>query len=170
MQLRLLDKEDAIELRALRLEALRDSPAAFSADYEASARESVSDLSQRIQNSNGNFIVGVFDHDALVGMGGLYRVSGVKLLHKAVVWGLYVTAECRGAGAGRRILVELIRRAREAGDIRQLNISVVVGNDTARDLYLSCGFVPFGREVRAMQVDRQFYDEDHLALKLIQSP
>jgi GNAT superfamily N-acetyltransferase len=166
MLLRLLDRDDAMALRLLRLEALRESPAAFSADYESSAARSVSDLAARIKTLPDEFIVGLFDQASLVGMGGLYRVSGVKLRHKAVVWGMYVTAEYRGAGAGRRILSELIRRAREAGDIRQVNISVVFGNDAARELYESCGFESFGREPNALQIDGRLYDDEQLALRL----
>ena len=46
-----------------------------------------------------DFVAGVFDGDTLVGIAGLARYGGVKINHKALLWGMYLRAEFRGRAA-----------------------------------------------------------------------
>ena len=48
MEIRLLDRHDAAAYQALRLQALRDSPHAFSASYEEEAGRSVDEVAAGI--------------------------------------------------------------------------------------------------------------------------
>jgi ribosomal protein S18 acetylase RimI-like enzyme len=48
-----------------------------------------------------------------VGTAGFFRSQNLKEKHKGHIWGVYVTQASRGKGAGRKMLLELLRRARE---------------------------------------------------------
>jgi [ribosomal protein S18]-alanine N-acetyltransferase len=79
----------------------------------------------------------VADDDGVVGFG------GVMVGEEAHVTNLLVAADRRGEGIGRRLLVELIRRAVEAGS-RHLTLEVRSRNLPARGLYASVGLAPVG--------------------------
>ena len=166
MPLRLLTKDDAEMFRAFRLQALKESPTSFSADYAEHEQRSVSEFATRIHTEPDNFIVGAFEADILVGIGGFYRTEGKKLRHKGNIWGMYVAPGGRRKGTGGAIMAEIVRRARSDGDIVQLLLTVGAWYDGARRLYQACGFQAYGREMRAMKVDGRYYDEELMALRL----
>jgi ribosomal-protein-alanine N-acetyltransferase len=88
----------------------------------------------------------VADDDGVVGFG------GVMVGEEAHVTNLLVAADRRGEGIGRRLLVELIRRAVAAGS-RHLTLEVRSRNLAARGLYASVGLAPVG-------VRRGYYGDD----------
>ena len=58
-----------------------------------------------------DFVVGVFDDDTLVGIAGLTRHGGVKISHKALLWGMYPRAEFRGQGGADMLMPRFRARA-----------------------------------------------------------
>jgi ribosomal protein S18 acetylase RimI-like enzyme len=166
LEIRVLSQEDAEAFRTLRLAALKECPTAFTADYETNLRLPLSHFAAQIQSSPDKFMVGAFRDPALVGMGGFYRSEGLKLRHKGNIWSMYVAPNLRGSGTGRKVLQEIIARARALEGIRQVHLSVIADNMPARTLYLASGFEIIGREPCAVQVDGKFFDEDRLVLML----
>lgn len=75
------------------------------------------------------------DDGAIVGSVGLHPGEGDR------VWGLgmWVTAERRGLGLGRRMLDEAIVVARREG-ARKIELEVFTDNEPALELYRSAGF------------------------------
>ncbi|WP_414171453.1 GNAT family N-acetyltransferase [Clavibacter tessellarius] len=59
--------------------------------------------------------------------------------------GMALVPSARGRGLGRRMLGELVAAVRASG-APAVSLSVEDGNDRARALYASLGFVPAGRE------------------------
>jgi len=59
--------------------------------------------------------------------------------------GMALVPTARGLGLGRRMLVALVDAVRASG-APAVSLSVEDGNDRARALYASLGFVPVGRE------------------------
>ena len=59
-------------------------------------------------------------------------------------------------------------RLARAGDdgVEQLGLDVVTVNQTARGLYLSQGFQIYALEREAMKQDGEYYDVEHMALRL----
>jgi ribosomal protein S18 acetylase RimI-like enzyme len=166
MHLRLLTQDDAEAFRAVRLRAMLEHPTAFTADYEVNAHRPLSHFAAQIQTASDNFIVGAFEATELVGIGGFFRSDGPKVRHKGNIWSMYVSPSVRGAGVGRKLLNELLSRARNLVDIEQVHISVVADNAVARTLYLSSGFEIYGREPRGVKVDGKYYDDEHMVLRL----
>jgi RimJ/RimL family protein N-acetyltransferase len=46
-------------------------------------------------------------------------------------------------------------------------VAVVVGNEAARNLYLSLGFAVYGTEHEALKLGNRYLDEELMSLKLV---
>jgi ribosomal protein S18 acetylase RimI-like enzyme len=165
VQIRVLEPADWEAYRAIRLEALANAPEAFAADLEEQRRLAPEDWANRLRGAD-SFVLGAFENDRIVGMVGFVRQRGPKLRHKGTVWGMYVSPGCRGKGAGRLLMQELIERARRLDGLEQLTLTVVSDNAPARQLYLSLGFQVYGREPRALKVGERYLDEELMILLL----
>ena len=74
-----------------------------------------------------------------VAMGGAFVSPDSEV---AMLWGMWTAPEARGRGHGTRILADLLSWCRERG--LAVMLDVTEGNEAARRLYLSHGFVPTG--------------------------
>lgn len=166
MDLRRLTEADAEAFRRVRLEGLRESPQAFAADLEVNAALPLPHFAAQLKNGEDRFVMGAFAGQELVGIGGFYREEGSKLRHKGTIWGVYVTPGHRSGGTGRRLVEEIIAQAASIPGIQQINITVTAANDRARQLYLSMNFETWGLERRALYIDGQHYDDEHMVLFL----
>ncbi len=167
MHLRPLTPLDAPAWWRLRLEALEREPGAFGSSPEEHRATTITDAGNRIRNFAPDcFILGVFDGEVLIANATLIRESNLKELHKAHLYGVYVSAAHRGLGAGRDLLHGIIDIARSIGGLEQLHLSVSTSNETASRLYRKLGFVPYGTEPHALKVGAAYIDEDHMVLRL----
>jgi RimJ/RimL family protein N-acetyltransferase len=166
MEFRRLTAADAEAFRHVRLHGLKDSPQAFSADYELSAKLPLEHFATRLKNEVDAFVIGAFVGAQLVGIGGFYREDGPKLRHRGTIWGVYVMPEHRSGGLGRKLIAEIIANAAAVPDIHQINITVTAANARARQLYRSMGFEPWGLERKALWIDGLFYDDEHMVMFL----
>lgn len=165
---RILTAEDASAWRRVRLEALENDPEAFGASIEAHHKLTEPEVRSRLAlDMAERFVVGAFAGGELVGTAGFMREPGLKERHKARVWGVYLRAGHRGTGVGRQMMTLLLDYAREIKGLEQINISVTAPQTAAMALYRSLGFVPFGLEPRALKVNGQYIDEEHLCLRLL---
>ena len=165
MEIRNLDADDAGEWLRLRLEALKGDPEAFGASFEEYQALSVEEVKRRLWSSSDAFVVGAFEEDRLAGMAGFYRDQSLKSRHKGHVWGVYVAPAARGKKVGRALMERLLERAWMVKGVEQILISVTSTQTAAMALYRSLGFEPFGREPRALKVNGQFIDEDHMVMR-----
>lgn len=164
LDLRRLGRGDAAGYRALRLEALRESPTIFSEDFaEASAVDVVS-YEKMIPNDGVSAVVGAFDGRILAGMACLTVPAASHIRHKGFVWGTYVRPDYRGRELSKRIVGWIIEHARP--HLSLLQTSANTQNYAARSLYIGLGFKPFGVEPRALRIQGHEYDEELFALDL----
>lgn len=163
MEIRLLDRRDAAAYQALRLQALHDSPHAFSASFEDEAGRSLDEVAARlVPVADGSVCTfGVFEHGDLAGFVALIHPQRAKLRHSVELAGMYVASAHRCRGLGRALLQAVIAHARAIDGVRQVGLGVNATNDAAKALYGSAGFASWGVQPRALQVDGVFYDEEH---------
>lgn len=167
MYLRMLTSEDAEVYRGLRLQSLRLHPEAYLSSYESEKKLSIVTTRIRLEPSENNFTLGAFDgEEKLVGIVTFFRESRPKIDHKANIYSVYVDSDVRKQGVGRRLMVELIARARLLPGLEILNLTVTSNNVAAKRLYESLGFICYGTEPKAMKLGDEYLDEDLMILML----
>ncbi|MEO8678853.1 MAG: GNAT family N-acetyltransferase [Vicinamibacterales bacterium] len=77
--------------------------------------------------------------------------------------GMGLLPDCRGLGLGKRIAVETIRAAHEAG-MERIELEVFASNGRAISLYQSLGFVVEGVKKRSRKLDGEYDDNVLMAL------
>ncbi len=161
ISIRCIVPDDAEIFWDLRLEALRDHPEAFSADYDESINKTLESVAARINATQENFILGAFTEDnKLIGMVGFIRVQSKKLNHKGNLWGTYVKPKYRCQNVGRRLIEELLSKASQIDGLRKVNLGVITVNESARRLYKSMGFIVYGIERESFNYKEKLYDEE----------
>jgi L-amino acid N-acyltransferase YncA len=171
VEVRALTDADAGAFWALRFRALSDHPEAFGTAAEEWRWTTVAEVGERLRRAwapPDGVVVGAFAGGALVGAVGMQRPDAERrrLLHKGLVWSVYVAPEQRGRGLGRAMLVEVVDRARRMEGLEQLHLMVGAESGEARRLYHSLGFVEFGVERRSVKLDDRYLDEAYMVLFL----
>lgn len=167
IEIRLLTVDNVEAYSKIRLEALDRDSEAFSSSVEEHNKLSFDEIRRRLTaNAPNNFVVGVFEGERLLGTAGFYRETGPKVQHKGHVWGVYLTAELRGKGIGRKMMRAVIDRAAELDGLEQIMISVAATQTAAIGVYKALGFVSFGTEPNALKVNGQQIDKIYMMLPL----
>jgi RimJ/RimL family protein N-acetyltransferase len=141
--IRRLIHADAPAFFAMRQRCMREAFDFFRsspADIEA---DGLADCEARLQSPHVR-IVGAFEHDHLIGIGGITRENRDKLRHKALLWGMFVVPDVAGRGIGEAIVHALIGEAQ--GFVQSLHLTLLDGNARAQNLYERCGFTLYGCE------------------------
>jgi ribosomal protein S18 acetylase RimI-like enzyme len=160
--IRRLTSADAGIYRGIRLEGLKQHPEVFGSTLEAEAAKPLGWFVDRLSQST---VFGAFRQAEILGVAGFAVRSGEKEGHKGLLWGIYVRPQARGTGVARRLVEAVIEAARPSVELLQL--SVVVGNERARRLYASLGFVEYGIERHSLKQNGRYYDEILMALDLV---
>ncbi len=160
---------DAEAFAALRLEALRGHPLAFTADLAEAEGRSVEAWREQVGRATGEgadvIMLARAADGSLAGMAGVFTPKQPKLMHAGTVWGVYVREGYRGRGVGERLVRACVEWARGAGLV-VLRLSVVEGNDAARRCYERCGFAVYGVEPAVVRWQGRLYDETLMAMRL----
>jgi len=76
-----------------------------------------------------------------------------------------VAEEHRGESIARRVMTELLRKAKSLPGLEQVDLSVGETQPVARKLYESLGFRVWGREPRALKEGERYVDEEWMVLR-----
>jgi ribosomal protein S18 acetylase RimI-like enzyme len=167
MEITVLNETHAEDYWNLRLEMLNQSPSSFGSSYEeALKRQNPIESTKERLTSEGSFTFGCFMENKLVGAVTMVREGASKMKHKGSIYAMYVAPDHRGQGLGRGLMEAAIKHAKQTKGIEQLMLTVVTTNETAKGLYHSCGFKPYGTEKRALKYIEEYYDEELMVLFL----
>jgi ribosomal protein S18 acetylase RimI-like enzyme len=160
-----LGPQDWRDLRAIRLEALRSEPAAYSSSYAETIAWPDEEWRRRLANDQSMVLL-ASTQTRPIGMVGGYLGSDEGDESVAVVFGMYVTSEHRGRGVGRLLLTSLIDRLSAFPHISTIRLGVTETQDPARRLYESVGFQVVGKTEEGIVVDGRRYEELIMELRV----
>jgi ribosomal protein S18 acetylase RimI-like enzyme len=164
-QIRRLTHADLPAFRTIRLEALLNHPEAFGSSFEEEAPLDLTGFARLVSEQPPGAMFGGFAGRELAGIAGLFVPPRLKQRHKGTVVSVYVRPAHRGTGLAREIMRAVIAAGRDAG-LTLLQLTVTVGNESARRLYLGLGFRTYGLEKRALRVDGAWFDDELMTLGL----
>ncbi|HRH23064.1 MAG TPA: GNAT family N-acetyltransferase [Candidatus Magasanikbacteria bacterium] len=129
------------EVRALRLQALKNEPHAFKNGYHEEIQLTENEWKKKIYNSSRNnrdefFIIAKVDN-RIVGMVGADLRDEKTWCLKSV----FVAYEYRGQGIGTRLLEEVIEKLERNYHARMIELTVNILQIAAIRVYTKCGFV-----------------------------
>jgi ribosomal protein S18 acetylase RimI-like enzyme len=167
MEICLLTASDADAFWHLRLEALRNDPAAFADSAEEHLETTVETTRERLTKNDpaDNFVIGAFEDGKLIGTAGFFRRPNNKERHKGHIWGVYVRPESRGKGLASALMKEIVCRAREIDGLEQITL-VASANLPAQRLYKALGFESYGIEPHSLKIGNEYVNDVLMVLWL----
>ena len=166
MEIRVLNKKDAVDFRELRLTGLQTDPNAIAATYQNEIEFPLENFEMKTEPTDTKFVVGGFDKNKLVCMAKFIRLEGEKLKHKGMLVAMYCTEEYRGTGVAKNVVKYLVERAKKLEGLEVITLTVVTENIRAKAFYESFGFKCYGTEPKALFDGVKYYDEDLLYLEV----
>ncbi|EED39051.1 putative acetyltransferase [Stenotrophomonas sp. SKA14] len=156
MLIRPLQHDDADTLWAARLQALRESPAAFLSTLAEAAGDTAQVMRTQLDDPHTRYF-GAFDQATLVGFLRYVRPVRLARRHTAEIHSVHVGAGHRGQGIARQLFLAAFAAAHADG-IELLTLTVLADNAAARALYAALGFIESGIEPRAVKRDGRYVD------------
>jgi RimJ/RimL family protein N-acetyltransferase len=141
-EIRRVTPDEWRELRDTRLNALWDAPDAFGGSYDASLARTEEwwiEWARKSAESGEQAMFLAWDDAQPVGIAGTYLDEDGR----RVVIAMWVRPAHQGMGLGRRLLDAVVAWVRAQG-AHEVYIDVADGNDAARGLYETYGFVETG--------------------------
>ena len=165
--IRRLLRDDLPDYKALRDAVLTAHPQAFTSDA-APERSHESYLSRLglDRPEGGEFTLGAWQGERLVGAVSCERDPRPKVLHIGHVIGMMVRSDAQGLGVGGALLDACLAEARAARGLVMLTLSVTAGNASAVHLYERAGFKRYGQLERAICVAGVYHAKDQMTLSL----
>lgn len=131
--------------------------------YEPGERETnETEMAKRIESisNDGSLLYGAFDGAQVVGFVNVMRGGPNRIKHSG-----YVVIGVMKAYSGKGIATSLLKHADDwaiDNDILKLELTVMMHNERAHDLYLRCGYEDEGVKRKSVYVDGIYYDEYYM--------
>ena len=165
MEIKKIAPQDAEAYYILRLEALLDSPDAFSTLYEDALNKPIEKTRAQLGSENA-VTFGAFEEGRLIGNMTLVRKKVQKMKHRAAIVAVYISPSHRGSGVANDLMKKILEYAEDWDGLERLDLMVASENMRAKNFYLRFGFERYGTEIRSMKSGERYIDED-LMVKFI---
>ena len=157
--IRALTQADRGAFRALRRIALATDPEQFMLTLtEENALPRLHVEAALDDPDEGNFVLGAFAGEALIGIAALESGDLVKIRHVGRIASVFVHPAERRRGLGAGLMTALTERAAAGGRVVTLRLEVVADNQAAVALYRRLGFSIYGREPGAYRWQGRDWD------------
>jgi RimJ/RimL family protein N-acetyltransferase len=170
--IRPLSRADLPAYKALRDEALRTAPDAFTSDYASSINTPAEHYAARLGTpESGTFVLGAFDDAGnLLGSIALESETRLHKRHCANVVGMMVAPTAQRKGIAADLVAACADMARANAHLEQLMLTVTASNTHVVRLYERAGYVAYGLLPHAIKVAGVYYDKLHMVLYLRAAP
>jgi ribosomal protein S18 acetylase RimI-like enzyme len=166
VRLRALGADDLPQYKALRDAMLALHPEAFTSDAQDELPKPASSYLSRLGPQAGQFTLGAWAGERLVGAISCERDARRKVAHIVHVIGMMVLPHARRHGVGSTLLRTLIERARGVSGVEMVTLSVTANNSAAKSLYERAGFERYGCLRGAVKLANSRLDKDLMVLRL----
>ncbi|MFT8556688.1 GNAT family N-acetyltransferase [Liquorilactobacillus hordei] len=160
MDIKILDSNDFLSFKRIRLFALKNDPMAFGSSYAEESQKTDSYFKNKIKQERNKFTIGFFESDHLVNIASFTQQNNLKEQHKGEITSVYCLNNYRNQGLTKKILTILLDKAFLIPELKILKIAVLSENEPAKKLYSSLGFKKYGREPYSLFDGEKYYDED----------
>lgn len=154
-RIRVLEPQDAVAARDIRLEGLRLHPSAFGNSWEEESIQPLHFWVGRLSGPARWFAAEIGDE--LAGITVVSLEPGMKLSHTAKVGAVYVRERFHRKGVARALMQSAMEYLATRAKFVTLHVSA--DNIAARKLYERLGFVVCGQLESELNVDGSFFDE-----------
>jgi ribosomal protein S18 acetylase RimI-like enzyme len=153
--LRFLRPRDALLLMHLRHRAIRESPTAFGTPADVEVHRSAAYYRRQLLSmdwgGHGAWL-GLWQEEKLLGVAGLRQKNEQNQTY-GLIFSMFVEAEARCSGRGKRLLLAARAHLREQWKLPECRLCVETANTGALRLYERCGFHVLRREPNAFVID-----------------
>ena len=163
--IKVLTEKDTDAFIQLRIQGLQKSPQVFAASYQKVGERDQTFIN--LKNWTEEYFVLVFFEDwQLFGIVGFVRERKLKKMHKSFIWGMYVRPDFRGKGIAKKLLLEVIIKAKKIEGLSKIMLSVTHPQENALQFYELLGFEKYAVENDAIRLDGQKIDEIFMSLQI----
>lgn len=149
------------DYKNLWLEALKETPEAFSADFETQSHISDAVWKNRLDsvlNEEDAMMVFAKLNNKIIGMIGAYFDDNPKFQHIATIWGAYVKPEHRKQGVATRMANILFEKIAERKDIKKIKTYSITNGHLAVNVYTHFGFDIIGVSKEELRIGESYFD------------
>jgi ribosomal protein S18 acetylase RimI-like enzyme len=159
MEMRLLNQNDAMLWKKLRLEALLGFPQNYLSSYEDENQRTHQQWQEVV---NQNKIYGLFIDGQLISTVALSLKSALKHQHKGEIWGVYTQPRFQGQGLAGQLMKYVLDDCKKY--LKLCYLTCTTSNQGAFRIYEKLGFETYGVEKNAICVNGQYFDEYLMAI------
>jgi ribosomal protein S18 acetylase RimI-like enzyme len=150
-----------LSYRAIRLEALKNDPEAYSSDYEVERAKDDSYWQERYeQRTSGETGTMLFacQADIVVGMAGADWSVQKRLRHIATLGAVFVIPQFRGKRIGELLVTKMLETLHANHGIEKVQLTVTMTQTAAKALYEKLGFRTVGVLEHEMKTQSGYLD------------
>lgn len=114
--------------------------------------------------SEGTILFGAFLRERLVGVLAISRRLSPKFKHRAFIWGMYVSSECRKLKVGALLLTHVQQWAENHPEVNVLWLQVTESNVPAISFYKKHGFKIYGTEPNSLFTQGEYHDVHYMQI------